>query len=446
MAVEVRVPALGESILEATVGEWLKAEGDAVIVGDPLVELDTEKVAVEVAAEAPGVLERIVHPAGDTVHVGDVLALLADGASAQEATAAAATAPPKETPVERAAGGTEAAPSAPTPPPPAVGDRSDAVRLQSGQPGARAATAPAPAVPGERAPAAPSARRLAAEEGIDLSRVAGSGPSGRITREDVAAQAPMIKSAGAAPAPPPSGEAAAQHPTGDREERVRLSRRRLTIARRLLEAQQTAAILTTFNEVDMSAVMGVRQRRRDAFKERHGVGLGFMSFFTKATVGALRAFPPLNAELQDDTLVLKHYYDIGIAVAAEEGLVVPVVRAADRKSFAEIEREIADLAKRARENALTLEELMGGTFTITNGGVFGSLLSTPILNPPQVGILGMHKIQERPVVVKGQVEVRPMMYVAFSYDHRVVDGREAVQFLVRVKELVEDPETLLLEG
>ena len=225
-----------------------------------------------------------------------------------------------------------------------------------------------------------------------------------------------------------------------------MSRRRLTIARRLLEAQQTAAILTTFNEIDMSAVMALRQRRRDAFKERHGVGLGFMSFFTKATVGALKAFPQINAEMQDDELVLKHYYDLGIAVAADEGLVVPVVRDADRKSFAEIEREIADLAQRARENALTLEELIGGTFTITNGGVFGSLLSTPILNPPQVGILGMHKIEERPVAVKGQVEVRPMMYVALSYDHRVVDGREAVQFLARIKELIEDPETLLLEG
>jgi 2-oxoglutarate dehydrogenase E2 component (dihydrolipoamide succinyltransferase) len=225
-----------------------------------------------------------------------------------------------------------------------------------------------------------------------------------------------------------------------------LSRRRLTIARRLVEAQQTAAILTTFNEIDMTAVMAVRQRRRETFRERHGVGLGFMSFFVKATVSALKEFPQLNAELQGDELVLKQYYDIGIAVGAEEGLVVPVVRDADRKSFAEIEREIEDLARRARENALTLEELKGGTFTITNGGVYGSLLSTPILNPPQVGILGMHKIEPRPVAVNGQVEIRPMMYVALSYDHRVVDGREAVQFLVRVKELLEDPETLLLEG
>jgi len=246
--------------------------------------------------------------------------------------------------------------------------------------------------------------------------------------------------------PPPAAAPPRAPAAPGREERVRLSRRRLTIARRLLEAQQTAAILTTFNEVDMSAVMAVRQRRRDSFKERYGIGLGYMSFFVKATIGALKAFPQLNAEMQGDELILKHYYDIGIAVGAEEGLVVPVVRDADRKSFAEIEKEIADLGKRARENSLTLEELMGGTFTITNGGVFGSLLSTPILNPPQVGILGMHKIQERPVAIKGQVEVRAMMYLALSYDHRVVDGREAVQFLVRLKELLEDPETLLLEG
>jgi 2-oxoglutarate dehydrogenase E2 component (dihydrolipoamide succinyltransferase) len=434
MPVEVRVPALGESILEATVGEWLKAEGESVAVGDPLVELETEKVAVEVAAEEPGIIERIVHHAGDTVHVGDVLALLQDGARAQGEAAAPAAAPPKESPSERASP-EAAAPAAPAP--------------ASCTPGS--APSPAASSTAGRAPAAPSARRLAAEEGVDLERLRGSGPGGRITRQDVAEQPPSVPeraaqstgapSTPAAAAPPPS-----LHPLPPREERVPLSRRRLTIARRLLEAQQTAAILTTFNEIDMSAVMALRQRRRDAFKERHGVGLGFMSFFAKATVGALKAFPLLNAEMQHDELVLKRYYDIGIAVAADEGLVVPVVRDADRKGFAEIEREITDLAKRARENALKLEELMGGTFTITNGGVFGSLLSTPILNPPQVGILGMHKIEERPMAVKGQVEVRSMMYVALSYDHRVVDGREAVQFLVRVKELIEDPEALLLDG
>jgi 2-oxoglutarate dehydrogenase E2 component (dihydrolipoamide succinyltransferase) len=443
MPVEVRVPALGESILEATVGEWLKAEGETVAVGDPLVELETEKVAVEVAAEEPGVLERIVHHEGDTVHVGDVLALLTDGARALAEAAAPATAPPRETPSERAA--PEAAAPASLPPTQATGHREPAFVPPTPGPAGAAS---------ERAPAAPSARRLAAGGGVDLAQVTGSGPGGRITRLDVAEQAREIK--GQAPSTPgaPTADSRqptaapplARHPSPPREERIPLSRRRLTIARRLLEAQQTAAILTTFNEIDMSAVMALRQRRREAFKERHGVGLGFMSFFTKATVGALKAFPLLNAEMQHDELVLKRYYDIGIAVAADEGLVVPVVRDADHKGFAEIEREIADLAKRARENALKLEELMGGTFTITNGGVFGSLLSTPILNPPQVGILGMHKIEERPVAVKGQVEVRPMMYVALSYDHRVVDGREAVQFLVRVKELIEDPETLLLDG
>jgi 2-oxoglutarate dehydrogenase E2 component (dihydrolipoamide succinyltransferase) len=436
MPVEVKVPALGESILEATVGEWLKAEGETVAVGDPLVELETEKVAVEVAAEEPGVLERIVHQEGDTVHVGDVLALLTDGARARAETAAPAPVESSELRVES----------------PAKAVHSDLSTLD--------AFTPSPHEPAgdavERAPAAPSARRLAAGEGVDLAEVTGSGPGGRISRQDVAEQAPGLKApipapGGAPPAPvaaaqPPGAPSLTRHPSPPREERVPLSRRRLTIARRLLEAQQTAAILTTFNEIDMTAVMALRQRRREAFKERHGVGLGFMSFFTKATVGALKAFPLLNAEMQHDELVLKRYYDIGIAVAAEEGLVVPVVRDADRKGFGAIEREIADLAKRARENALTLEELMGGTFTITNGGVFGSLLSTPILNPPQVGILGMHKIEERPVAVKGQVEVRPMMYVALSYDHRVVDGREAVQFLVRVKELIEDPESLLLDG
>jgi 2-oxoglutarate dehydrogenase E2 component (dihydrolipoamide succinyltransferase) len=279
--------------------------------------------------------------------------------------------------------------------------------------------------------------------------VTGTGRGGRIAGQDVTVQAPAIKSPPPATRPPvvsPAASPARAPDASGREEHVRLSRRRLTIARRLLEAQQTAAILTTFNEVDMSAVMALRQRRRDAFKERYGVGLGYMSFFTKATIGALKAFPHLNAEMRVDELIVKRYYDIGIAVGVEEGLVVPILRDADRKSFAEIEAEIADLGKRARENALSLEELMGGTFTITNGGVFGSLLSTPILNPPQVGILGMHKIQERPVAVKGQVEVRPLMYLALSYDHRVVDGREAVQFLVRLKELLEDPETLLLEG
>jgi 2-oxoglutarate dehydrogenase E2 component (dihydrolipoamide succinyltransferase) len=312
----------------------------------------------------------------------------------------------------------------------------------------------------------PVARRIAEEHGIDADRLAGSGPGGRVVKEDVldlirqpeparvpvAVPTPAPTSAAAAavaaPAPAQPSPAPALSPTqpAREEERVPLSRRRLTIARRLVEAQQTAAMLTTFNEIDMSAVMEVRKRRRDTFKDRHGVSLGFMSFFTKATIGALKAYPWLNAELQGDELVLKRYFDIGIAVSTDEGLVVPVLRDAGRKTFAELEAEVASLATRARERKLTLDELRGGTFTITNGGVFGSLLSTPILNPPQVGILGMHKIEERPVAAAGQVVIRPMMYVALTYDHRVVDGREAVTFLVRVKELVEDPESLLLGG
>jgi 2-oxoglutarate dehydrogenase E2 component (dihydrolipoamide succinyltransferase) len=291
---------------------------------------------------------------------------------------------------------------------------------------------------------------MASEGGIDLASVQGTGLGGRITKQDVAALsagAPPAPAASAPAAPAPGAAAPVRGGTSGRpEERIRLSRRRQTIARRLVEAQHTAAMLTTFNEVDMSAIMDVRKRRRDAFKERHGVSLGFMSFFTKASIGALKSFPRLNAEIQGDEIVLKRYYDIGIAVGTEEGLVVPVVRDADRKSFAAIEQEIGDLATRARGGGLTLTELTGGTFTITNGGIYGSLLSTPILNTPQVGILGMHKIEERPIVVAGQVVVRPMMYLALSYDHRIVDGSEAVRFLVRIKELLEDPEALLLEG
>jgi 2-oxoglutarate dehydrogenase E2 component (dihydrolipoamide succinyltransferase) len=433
MPIEVRVPPLGESVVEATVGRWLKSEGEAVAAGDSLVELETEKVNLEVPAEQSGVVEQIAHHEGDTVRVGDLLGTLAEGAPASRAASPAPEAP-RPTPDTRH----------PTPDSP---------------------------------PAAPAARRLAEEQGVNLADVQGRGRGGRITVEDVrdhleagtgdgetgrrgngempvasSPPGPSTLPPPVSPSPPlrsavPVSESPATAParTG-REERVRLSRRRLTIARRLVEAQHTAAILTTFNEVDMSAVMDVRRRRRDAFRERHGVGLGYMSFFTRAAVGALKAFPQINSELQGEELVLKYYYDIGIAVAAEEGLVVPIVRDADRKSFAEIEREIEDLARRAREKALSLEELMGGTFTITNGGVFGSLLSTPILNAPQVGILGMHKIEERPVALNGQVVIRPMMYLALSYDHRVVDGREAVQFLVRIKELIEDPESLLLEG
>jgi len=445
MAVEIRVPHFGESVTEAVVGRWLKKEGEPIAVDEPVVELETDKVAVEVTAEQGGVLQHIAQAEGATVNVGDVLATLAEGAGAAAATndgAASALATPTPASVEAPQGG-------------------------------NGATASAAARPAETstddAHVTPVARRYAVERGVELAQVGGTGPGGRITKDDVdtylnhgAAAPPVapLTPQGTPPANPPAGAAPAAGPnaaqasaelaalfgTGPREERARMSRRRQTIARRLVEAQHTAAMLTTFNEVDMSAIMQVRKRRRDAFKERYGVGLGFMSFFTKAVVGALKAFPRLNAEIQGDELVLKRHYDIGVAVGADEGLVVPVLRDADRKSFAEIEREIGELAKRARDNKLTLAELTGGTFTITNGGTFGSLLSTPILNAPEVGILGMHKIEERPIAVKGEVVIRPMMYLALSYDHRIVDGREAVQFLVRVKELVEDPETLMLEG
>ncbi|RAQ94550.1 2-oxoglutarate dehydrogenase complex dihydrolipoyllysine-residue succinyltransferase [Thermogemmatispora tikiterensis] len=462
MAIDIRVPTLGESVVEATVARWYKHEGEQVRQGEVLAELETDKVSVEVTAEHDGVLAEILKREGEDVAVGEVLARLAE-AAVGEGVSAAST-----------AGG------APT---------SRAVPAQARQ--EQAAVQPGSAASGSRLadgqrPPSPLARRIAAEYNIDLSQVRSSSPHGRVTKDDVlqyleqqqALQQGQGQSPGqqqsaqsvtaapsrgdgttatATPAVPAAGErTAATGPALEppplpiseprREERIRLSRRRLTIAQRLVEAQHTAAMLTTFNEVDMSAILAVRARHREEFKQRYGISLGFMSFFTKAVVGALKAFPYLNAELQGRELLVKHYYDIGIAVSTDEGLVVPVVRDADRKSFVEIEREIAELARRARNNELTLTDLQGGTFTITNGGVFGSLLSTPILNGPQVGILGMHKVQERPVVVDGQVVVRPMMYVALSYDHRVVDGREAVQFLVRVKELLEDPERLLLEG
>jgi 2-oxoglutarate dehydrogenase E2 component (dihydrolipoamide succinyltransferase) len=437
MAVEIRVPTLGESIVEATVGKWLKQVGDTIAAGETLVDLETDKVNVEVAAEQSGVLEQIVKGEGQNVGVGEVIGMIGAGAPAEAPqNGAPATAPRQETPTPAASNQETPAPAnAAEPPPPQQ---------------------PSPHTP----PISPVARRIAADQGVDIRAVAGSGPGGRVTKDDVTAvgdkasegQGIEDRKQMAAPSQTPALSPQSpvpnlQPPTANpREERVRMSRRRQTIALRLVEAQRTAAMLTTFNEIDMSAVMDVRKRRKDSFKERHGIGLGFMSFFTKAAVGALKAFPRLNAEIQGDELVLKHYYDIGIAVGAEEGLVVPVLRDADSKSFAKIEQEIADLAKRARENKLSLAELQGGTFTITNGGVFGSLMSTPILNTPQVGILGMHKIEERPIALAGQVVIRPMMYVALSYDHRIVDGSEAVRFLVRIKELVEDPEALLLEG
>ena len=448
MPVEIRVPSLGESIVDAVIASWLKHEGDNVSQGDALVELETDKVNVEVTAEQNGVLQKIIKQEGDTVAVDEVLGVIEEGAAAGNGQKTSAE---RQQPPVQAASKDE----------PSTGQQSP---LQlTGEP-RRAPVGQRPPVQeasdGQRPPS-PLARRIAAEKSVDLSQVQGTSPHGRITRDDVIRYleektqqqvAPTPDTAEKATASPVQAPAAAQVPPQvqplphGREERVRLSRRRQTIAQRLVEAQHNAAMLTTFNEIDMSAVMEVRSRRKESFKERYNVSLGFMSFFTKAVVGALKAFPRLNAEIHGNEMVLKYYYDIGIAVGAEEGLVVPVLRDADRKSFAEIEREIAELSKKARENKLGLSELQGGTFTITNGGVFGSLLSTPILNAPQVGILGMHKIEQRPIAVNGQVVIRPMMYVALSYDHRIVDGREAVQFLVRVKELVEDPETLLLEG
>ncbi len=421
MTTRIVVPELGESVIEATVGEWFKQEGDQVRAGDVLVSLETDKVDVEVGAETSGVLSRIERQSGDDVAIGDLLGIIEGAGTAESANGEE----PDSAPAEAAAPVEESTP----------------------EEEAASAEAPAETASTQRQSAeavTPVARRMAADKGIDLSRLSGSGPAGRVTKEDVERHLEQR----AAPRATQAAEAPAAVPTGrdEREERVRMSRRRRTIARRLVEAQQTAAMLTTFNEVDMSAVMELRQRRRDAFQERHGVKLGFMSFFVKAAIGALKAFPQLNAEVQDDEIVLKHYYDIGMAVGAEDGLVVPVLRDADRMSFAGIEQAIQEYVAKVQAGTLSLEELRGGTFTITNGGVFGSLLSTPILNPPQVGILGLHKIEERPIAMNGEVVIRPMMYVALSYDHRIVDGREAVQFLVRVKELIEDPETLLLEG
>ncbi|WP_027092377.1 2-oxoglutarate dehydrogenase complex dihydrolipoyllysine-residue succinyltransferase [Cohnella thermotolerans] len=422
---QITVPAMGESITEGTIARWAVKVGDAVKQGDLLLELETDKVNLEISAESDGVIQEITRQEGDTVKIGEVVGVIAEGAGAPAAAAPAAAAPaPAPAPAPAASAPAAAAP-------------------------APAAAAPAPAATtGAVPPASPAARKLAREQGIDLSATPSRDPLGRIYPADV-------RAAGSAPAPAPAPAAsapaaAAPAPFNPAKptERMRMSRRRQTIAKRLVEAQHTAAMLTTFNEVDMSAIIDVRKRRKDSFREKNEVNLGFMSFFTKAVVGALKKFPLLNAEIDGDDIIVKKFFDIGIAVAAKEGLVVPVVRDADKLGFAEIERSIADLAAKARSNSLGLADLQGGTFTITNGGTFGSLLSTPILNAPQVGILGMHKIQYRPVAINNNTEIaiRPMMYIALSYDHRIVDGAEAVQFLVKVKELLEDPETLLLEG
>ncbi len=401
---EIRVPTLGESVTEATIGKWFKKAGDVVVVDEPLVELETDKVTIEVPAPAAGVLTDVAVRDGDTVAVGALLGAIKEGAGAAPAKAAAQAAQAK------------AAPAAPA------------------------------AAPG--ATLAPSVRKIAAETGMDPSAVPGSGKDGRVTKGDMLA---AIERAAAQPtpvsAPAASVQVRAPSPADDaaREERVRMTRLRQTIARRLKDAQNTAAMLTTFNEVDMTHVMALRGQYRELFEKKHGVKLGFMGFFVRACVRALKEIPAVNAEIDGTDIIYKNYYHIGIAVGTERGLVVPVVRDCDMKSIAEIEKTIADFGRRARDGALKIDELQGGTFSITNGGIYGSLMSTPILNAPQSGILGMHKIQERPMVIAGKIEARPMMYLALSYDHRIVDGREAVTFLVRVKESLEEPARLVLD-
>jgi 2-oxoglutarate dehydrogenase E2 component (dihydrolipoamide succinyltransferase) len=433
VAAEIHVPELGESVADATVGRWLKQEGEAVKSGEALVELETDKINFEVEAEQDGVLESISKDEGETVNVGEVIGTIGEGDGAAPAEVQEEQPQAEEEREEQ--------------------PQAEAEQQEPEDSGDEASNGHRELEDGAGR-ASPSVRKLAQEYEVDLAEVTGSGSGGRITRDDVE-RLIREQSRPAAPEkteePERDGEAqpapaASEDGRAALEERVRVSRRRQTIAQRLVESQQTAAMLTTFNEVDMSAVMELRKRRKESFLERTGARLGFMSFFTKAAIGALKAFPKVNAELQGSELLLKKYYDIGVAVSTDEGLVVPVIRDADHKNFAEIEQGIADLATKAREGKLTLEDLRGGTFTITNGGIFGSLVSTPILTMPQVAILGMHKIQERPVVVEGEVVVRPMMYLALSYDHRVIDGAEAVSFLVRIKELVEDPESLLLEG
>jgi 2-oxoglutarate dehydrogenase E2 component (dihydrolipoamide succinyltransferase) len=411
---EIRVPTLGESVTEATIGRWFKKTGDAVAVDEPLVELETDKVTIEVPAPFAGTLGEIVAKDGETVAVGALLGQISEGAGgAKPATKPAAPEAPKAA----------AAPAA-------------------------AAPVPAQKSPPVDAPQAPSVRKLSAETGIDASTVPGSGKDGRVTKGDMLA---AIEKAASAPTsvnqPAAAIQVRATSPADDaaREERVKMTRLRQTIARRLKDVQNTAAMLTTFNEVDMTNVMAMRAHYKDLFEKKHGVKLGFMGFFAKACVQALKEIPAANAEIDGTDLIYKNYYHIGIAVGTDKGLVVPVVRESDSKSIADIEKTIADYGKRARDGQIKIEEMQGGTFTITNGGVYGSLMSTPILNAPQSAILGMHKIQERPIAVAGKVEIRPMMYLALSYDHRVIDGKEAVTFLVRVKENLEDPARLVLD-
>ena len=407
------VPTLGESVTEATVARWLKKEGDAIQADEPIVELETDKVTLEVNAPAGGVISKIVAGEGSNVGVGALLGEIAAGGAANDAKPKAdvAVAP------------------APAAPAPAV------------------ATTPAPtpvtsAVTGSDHKLSPAVQKMVGDQNLDVSKIPGTGKDGRILKEDVQNYVTQPSTPKAAPAAVP----AAPRETGPREERVRMTRLRQRVAQRLKEAQNTAAMLTTFNEVDMGAVMELRNAYKDQFEKKHGVKLGFMSFFAKATVQALKEFPAVNAEINGEDIIYKNYYDLSMAMSTPQGLIVPVIRDCDTKSMAQIEKDLIDLGSRAREGKITIEEMTGGTFTITNGGVFGSLMSTPIINPPQSGILGMHKIQQRPMVMKdGKIEARPMMYIALSYDHRIIDGKEAVSFLVRVKEAIEDPQRLILD-
>ncbi|UPT58798.1 2-oxoglutarate dehydrogenase complex dihydrolipoyllysine-residue succinyltransferase [Geobacillus thermoleovorans] len=420
---EIKVPELAESITEGTIAQWLKKPGDYVEKGESICELETDKVNVEIMAEESGVLQQLLANEGDTVAVGQAIAIIGEGAAAPTAALQAAPQSADETETVAPADSNEQ----PAPQPVAVAQ-----------------------VPSQRPIASPAARKMAREKGIDLTQVPTADPLGRVRKQDVASFAAQPAAAPqpapqAAPTSTPAAVPAAE--AGKPVIREKMSRRRQTIAKRLLEVTQTTAMLTTFNEIDMSAVIDLRKRKKDKFFEEHDVRLGFMSFFVKAAVAALKKYPYVNAEIQGDEILLKKYYDIGVAVSTDEGLVVPVVRDCDRKNFAEIERDIAELAAKARSNKLSLADLQGGTFTITNGGVFGSLLSTPLLNGPQVGILGMHSIKLRPVAVdEERIENRPMMYVALSYDHRIIDGKEAVGFLKTVKDLIENPEDLLLES
>lgn len=406
MSTEVRVPTLGESVTEATIGQWFKKVGDAVTADEPIVELETDKVTIEVPAPASGVLEAISANEGETVEVGALIGAIAAGAAAAKAADA-----PKEEPK-----------AAPAPAQPAAAQQAAATEM----------------------PPAPAAAKLMEEKSVSQDSVSGSGKRGQVLKEDVlkALDQPKTEAPAAKPAAPrspsPAGDA-------DREERVKMTRLRQTIARRLKDAQNSAAMLTTFNEVDMKPVMDLRNQYKDLFEKKHGVKLGFMGFFTKAVVHALKEIPAVNAEIDGDSIIYKNFAHIGVAVGTEKGLVVPVVRDADQMGIAEIEKEIGRLGRAARDGQLSMADMQGGTFTISNGGVYGSLMSTPILNAPQSGILGMHKIQERPIAVDGQVVIRPMMYLALSYDHRIVDGKEAVTFLVRVKESLEDPQRLVLD-